>query len=325
MAFSCCCCGNGTCVAAGSYSLTTRSDSTLFDGPHGLSCPLVSCTNCSHVMVHPVPADEEIRQYYRGDFWLNRGAPNEFRNRSWRQILISNGGLWERSERARLQLEFLLDHVDLPTSAKILDLGSGLAPFLYHCWKREFTNLYALEPSEEICRFLDRQGIVTYPTLAETFVVREDPLRFDVIVLSHVVEHLLKPDEVLTALKRLLTESGVLLLETPYQDHLSPHPRGLHLHFFNERSMAQLLTTCGYRVVVVQPKPLNLFEAALIRVLHAIHGRAFLKQRGTVRSLLESPWVNVLHRFGLRPLKRLLRLKINIFIESQDLVALATR
>ena len=327
MTLTCCCCGHDHFAAAGSYMLSTRSDVGLSHGPDAPAYPLVSCANCSHVMVHPVPSEEEIRQYYLGvDFWRNRGFRDESGSRGWREILTSNSSVWERYHRARLQLRFLLDHVGLPADARILDCGSGLAPFLYHCRQMGFTNLHALEPSAEVCRFLDRQGVVTYPMLLETFITRNDLPRFDLIVLSHVVEHLGRPGELLEGLRRLLSDRAILLVETPYQDHLSPYPRGLHLHFFNEVSLNRLLTKCGYKVIVTQSRRFNPLEAAASRILYLVYGKFFLmRRRGTVNDLLEHRFVKLLHRFGLRPLKRLVGLKINIFIDSQDLMALATR
>ncbi len=207
--------------------------------------------------------------------------------------------------------------------AKIIDLGSGLSPFLYHCRQRGFQNLFALEPSDEICRFLDGQGITTYPTLLETFITRKDLPQFDVMILSHTLEHLIDPDVVLHGLRDLLSDQGVLLIVVPYQDHLLPTTSGLHLHSFNESSLLQLLTKCGYQTMLIQTDRLNAVESRLIKALHLILRNKYA--RIIWKRLTANQRREYFHRFVWRPLKRVLHLEVNIFQSHQDLFALARR
>ncbi len=324
--FSCCCCDHSGNIPSGSHLLSTTGDEPLFDGSCEISCQVVSCTNCSHEQVHPIPFEEDIRKYYKGvHYWQSRGVSDEFTNQPWLQNLTYNVGLLGGFRNAQSQLQFILNQTNLNENAKIIDLGSGYAPFLYHCRQKGFNNLYALEPSKEICHYLEGQGIVTYPMLLETFITQDDLPQFDLVVLSHTLEHLLNPGQVLLSLRRLMSEKGVMFIEVPYQELLRTYSRDLHLHFFNETSMAHLLTRCGYRTILIHPKRHNFLMAVLIKMLYFIHGETYFKKRTPVKSMLESPLAKYLHLFCWRPLKLLLDLRLNIFIKSHSLIALATR
>jgi hypothetical protein len=221
-------------------------------------------------------------------------------------------------------LEIIRDHAELDADAKIIDLGSGLSPFLFHCQRAGFTNLYALEPVKEICRYLDGQGVTTYPMLLETFITRQDVPKFDVMVLSQTLEHLVSPNLVLGDLRNMLSDRGLIIITVPYREHLRPLRAGLHLHFFNERSMAQLLTKCDYGIIQVHVEELKSLDRLVVKTLHFIYRKKYADKRVTAKSVIENPWIHFIHKYCWRPVKSLLRLNSHIFISYQDVVALAT-
>jgi SAM-dependent methyltransferase len=91
-----------------------------------------------------------------------------------------------------------------------------------------------------------------------------DESLFDVITLSHVIEHLHDPVKVLKACHRLLKPTGRLWLETPNIDSLGHRQymenwRGLepprHLVLFNRQSLAQALLGTGFARIESRPIP----------------------------------------------------------------------
>ena len=79
--------------------------------------------------------------------------------------------------------------------------------------------------------------------------------RYDVITLSHVIEHVYDPLGLLRSLYRLLKPGGRLWLETPNLDSLGharfgPAWRGLepprHLVLFNSKSLPGLIALAGF-------------------------------------------------------------------------------
>lgn len=324
--FTCCCCGHDQYITIGSHLLTMKTDHSLFENFPEASRPLVSCTNCSHVVVHPIPSQKDIPKFYENlDYWHHQGIATNLAEGTWLEHLTYNAGHWERYLRARNHLRLIRNHSNLSADAKIIDIGSGFSPFLFHCRQQGFKNLYALEPAKEVCRFLEGQGITTYPTLLETFITRQDVPRFDGMVLSQTLEHIVSPDLVLQRLRNLLSDQGILLISVPDMEHLRPHIAGLHLHFFNERSMAHLLTKCGYRTILLQVNELKSLDRIVVKTLQYIYKKRCAGKRVTAKSVLENPWIHYFHQFCWRPAKRMLRLKTNIFISYKDVLALVRR
>lgn len=79
--------------------------------------------------------------------------------------------------------------------------------------------------------------------------------RYDVITMSHVIEHVQNPNETLARLYRLLKPGGMLWIETPNlasvgHQHYGRYWRGLepprHLVLFNVRSLSAALSSAGF-------------------------------------------------------------------------------
>ncbi len=77
--------------------------------------------------------------------------------------------------------------------------------------------------------------------------------------------------------------------------------------------------------MVLRTDRLNGVDALVQKAFHFVNGRTFFQQRSTVQEILESPLLKYLHPYCWRPLKWLLRLKMNIMIPSENLTAIATR
>ena len=106
--------------------------------------------------------------------------------------------------------------VELPPGARVLDVGCGPASFM------RFSGAYRSDLSHFGC------DIVEPADIPEDYAfkiadLREPPLpydddSFDLIMISHVIEHLLNPIEVLGECLRVLRPSGRLYIEAP-SDH----------------------------------------------------------------------------------------------------------
>lgn len=84
---------------------------------------------------------------------------------------------------------------------------------------------------------------------------------FDLITMTHVMEHVIEPGRLLARLRRALSPGGALLIEVPNADdallsvwggYYRPLCPGDHVSFFNERSMRRLLDEGGFEVRSVE-------------------------------------------------------------------------
>jgi len=81
-----------------------------------------------------------------------------------------------------------------------------------------------------------------------------DPHSLDLIVMRHLIEHVPDPIALLQECKGLLTNGGMVLIETPNIEHtLFNHVIGnfyhQHLHYFSIRSLPHLMERAGYKVM----------------------------------------------------------------------------
>ncbi|MGJ4748410.1 class I SAM-dependent methyltransferase, partial [Leptospira sp. SA-E8] len=109
--------------------------------------------------------------------------------------------------------------------------------------------MYGVEPNPEFAAFAARQtGARVYPSL--------DGLteRFDLITLSHVFEHFLRPDEFLREIRKNLSETGLLYIDVPdvneYASLADLHIA--HLYHFSSRTLTELLEVSGFKVVACE-------------------------------------------------------------------------
>ena len=153
---------------------------------------------------------------------------------------------------------------NITAESRVLDIGCGmglLGNYLkkkYDCW---------VEGIELIEEYQKKSSLVlnkAYFADIEVFDVRVVKNKFEYIIFSDSLEHLLNPDKVLLKIQPLLTANGKILLSVPnvrnfrvtfpliingkwdYQDE------GLldktHLRFFTISSLTTLLNQSGYEV-----------------------------------------------------------------------------
>lgn len=149
-------------------------------------------------------------------------------------------------------------HMPRPPSGGglLLDVGCGNGRFLKLAsemgWQVEGIDLdlAAVETSRS------RGFSVTCGTID---VLDDASERYDIITLSHVIEHVYDPLRLLRSLYRLLKPGGRLWLETPNLDSLGharygPAWRGLepprHLVLFNPESLASLIQLAGFNKTI---------------------------------------------------------------------------
>jgi len=137
----------------------------------------------------------------------------------------------------------------------LLDVGCGNGDFLQ---KAKFCgwNVFGIDPDPEATSIGLKLGLNVGQGGIERFDGEQN--LFDVITLSHVIEHVHDPVAVLKACCRLLKPGGQLYLETPNVDSFGHFDykknwRGLepprHLFLFNSNSLILALATAGFTTI----------------------------------------------------------------------------
>jgi SAM-dependent methyltransferase len=204
------------------------------------------CPNCELGIAFPRLNDEEIHRIYAdGDYW-----------RSYR-----SGILWPRKDPgqyanalARWQcVERFLRKSRADFSGRILDIGGGHGFFgMAACRSRTYKiqKFCVVESDKYFRESLQWTWQKLYPKV--TFQVGKtlDDIEgnFDVIVLSHILEHLNDPRKMIHAAEKRLTRDGCLYVDVPHQDFRFKEDVFPHVLFYNPKSLEAMFQRTRLKV-----------------------------------------------------------------------------
>lgn len=168
---------------------------------HGGYLDTVICMGCGIVTNDPIPSDEALADFYKTDYRKDYKGAAEPRMRQ----------VWRNFGRIRDHIETYRDIYQ--DRKKCLDLGSGSGEFMFLA-RALGIDCVGVEPSVDYSAYCrDRLGLeVKTQTLEET---EFKPKSFDLIRLSHVLEHMREPVRSLKVLHKWLADDGVLYVEVP--------------------------------------------------------------------------------------------------------------
>jgi 2-polyprenyl-3-methyl-5-hydroxy-6-metoxy-1,4-benzoquinol methylase len=138
---------------------------------------------------------------------------------------------------------------------KVLDLGCGSGDWLVKARAAGWMP-YGSDPDPNAVLTAQRQGLEVRQGGVEAW--QDVNSFFDAVTMSHVIEHVHDPRQVLAAVLKLLRPGGQLFIETPNIDSLSHAAfggnwRGLetprHLLLFNRASLDQVLRQVGFTAI----------------------------------------------------------------------------
>jgi SAM-dependent methyltransferase len=126
-------------------------------------------------------------------------------------------------------------------------------------FKRAGYDAVGIEPDAAARSLANQYGEVLEGT-AEALPAKVAGMQFDVVLLSHVLEHCIDPAAALRNVKRLLAPGGTAIIEAPNSAALAFETNGpgwffadipRHLQFFTQTSLRRALEVAGMRVARV--------------------------------------------------------------------------
>lgn len=192
---------------------------------------LARCESCELVFAQPQPSPSELADYY-AHYWDGEVAVS---TPSTRRYYL---------EQSLSRVDYLRQFGIFATAPAVLDVGAGLGLFHTGMGQRGVAHDYvAVETDRD-----QLEGLRKRLGAANAFERLDDvpaERRFDLLVLSHVLEHIDQPNTFVAALMRRLRPGGLLFVEVPHRDYRYKALFESHLLFFNEKSLRSLLGRHG--------------------------------------------------------------------------------
>lgn len=259
---------------------------------------LKKCSNplCRLVWLDPMPLPEDIGKAYQTYYTHSASAPQETERagtikrvfRFLKQAYLADqfgyanrpgaaprifGKLFYLLPPRRLRANMEIRHLKFVPHGRLLDVGCGSGSWLGHMrslgWQVEGLDFDAQAVNAAIGRGLAvRLGGLEEQAFAAN--------SFDVVTMSHVIEHVPNPVITLKECARILKPGGKLVLWTPNISSLGhrifkQHWRGLepprHLHLFCPSSMQSLLRLGGFTDASIRTRtaPLTLQKSLALK------------------------------------------------------------
>ncbi len=234
------------------------------------------CGRCGVGVAFPPVSEEEMsRLYTGGEYWGTKNL-----NTSLKNFAVPFG--LARS-RWKLIEEYLIS-LSRTRGIRILDIGAGqgcLGLVASSSCQISVSQYIAVEPDSHMVQNLQEIWNKWRPITKLTVISSIDGLTdsYDVVVLSHVLEHLVNPLLFLRSAVALLTSKGLLYADVPNQDFLFKKDVFPHMLFFSPKSLKFLLEqeplemismkVCGRKM---RSSPLGVQPPATLRTIQKAIG-----------------------------------------------------
>ena len=195
---------------------------------------IVICKDCGFVFNNPSPSYAELSKHYTS--WSNYEIPQTEGKYS-----SEMANKWLRT------FDFVKKRFPDNFQGYVLEVGCATA-FGLSIFKSNGWDVLGLDPSEKASKLAkEKYGIEVIKSLFDINLFKGK--KYDLIIFSHVLEHIIDPDELVKELVLILKPSGLIYIEVP--DMSNPDvPMGYftyeHLNYFTPIALTNLMSKNGY-------------------------------------------------------------------------------
>ena len=198
---------------------------------------IVECKNCSLKSVYPIPDEKELEEYNK-NYFLN--AHNDLKLKTLEETYFNC--------IAKCRVNFLKKSIKKKLDFNnVLEIGPGKGHF-YENLKKNFKNINysVLETdlgSQKILKEKNIKVYSKYEDLSENY--------FDLIIFSHVLEHVSNPNFFLKKIYKFLKKNGIIFLEIPCLDYIYKDLIEPHIFFYDKNSLSSLLSKNNFDIQTI--------------------------------------------------------------------------
>ena len=259
---------NYSCVICG------HSDSTIVFDEFGVD--VLRCRHCGHVF-SSYEADEHYDGYF-GD-----------------QVTSGNHFWWDEAHTS-MHSDFC-DQFLVGKAGSLLDVGCGLGFFVKRASSYREWHVSGCDASRAAVEFAQRELGLKEVRCGPVETCGFEEKHFDIVTLWDVLEHIPDPDPLLSFLRTLLTEDGMLFIHAPNvrvqlpKARMTRLVRGMdpalhyleakdHVNLYSMNTIRQVLRRNGYgNVEFIHLRPIQSLAGSRNRVLTLAKNTAFQVSR----------------------------------------------
>ena len=254
------------------------------------------CGHCGFEQTWPVPSPENLKKLYEAQYNFGGETGTVYTKlREWFLMSVLY--------RAWIRLDGDISFHSRSGSGRLLDIGCNEGRGL-RIYARNGFHVEGLELSDTAAGVARSTGFVVHScTLNEL----QPPAPYDVAILSNVLEHSLRPREMLEDVNRILADGGEVWISCPNSESWLRRVFGrrwinwhvpFHISHFSAETLGRLLIETGFQSVEIrQITPAVWVAQSCIALLFAKKGR----KTGQLRNALLTVLLMVFARFVFFP------------------------
>jgi len=210
---------------------------------------VVSCRQCGFVFASGIPSKADFDTYYE------KLSKYEFSHRSGR---VAGDYLSYYQKVVDFLEPFIVDK-----ETEILDMGCSTGALLSVFKERGYSRLLGVDPSPSCVKSVkDLYGIDSVLGNIDNL---HSEAKFDLVILSAVLEHLVDIRSAIFKIRDMLTDRGLLFIEVPDAEnfvfHLSAPFQQFsveHINYFSREALKNLLSVCSFELVKTRQNKISL-------------------------------------------------------------------
>ena len=194
------------------------------------------CFQCGMVFTSKVLSDKDLNEYYSNQ------SSYEYEHSNYEFPVY---------QKNRSEQQFRYINSLLPNLQKVVDIGCSVG-YLLKLFLDNGSEVVGFEPSEKLKETAWKlYGVEVRTEFFDEEVVIESDI--DLVILSHVLEHLKHPQNIISSINKYQNESGYIFIEIPaieLFDERDPHQFFIeHINYFSLQTLTNLMRQSGYKLV----------------------------------------------------------------------------
>lgn len=196
---------------------------------------ILKCTKCNLVHCYPLPKKKDLKNYNKNYFLFAHEAKKIDK--------ISQAYL---NSISKSRIQFIKNHSEKKINCfkDTLEIGPGNGFLAKNFNLKKFQNYDVVETDASLYKNLRDLGLGVYGNLRQI-----SKKKYDLILASHVLEHLDNPIQFLKHIKKFLKKKGKIFLEVPCLDYTYKNIHEPHIFFFDRNTIKDILIKNKFKIV----------------------------------------------------------------------------